>query len=142
MLGIAVACGYLVLWGVNLQAFYAQREAVYAPADLVAAWEQSGRLPVYTRGSDGNLRYELRDHPEIQISTVTTDVKPPYLLITTHNWIRDHRSFGGFPEALEKAGYTADIVKQGPVWNLATAWHSQSLYFPPNGLWIYKVTAQ
>jgi hypothetical protein len=142
VLGIGLACGYLILWGVNLQGFYSQREAVYAPADLVAAWEQSGRLPVYTRGSERELRYELRDHPEIQISTVTTDVKPPYLLITTHNWIRDHRWFGGFPEYLQKAGYTADIVKQGPVWNLATAWHSQSLYFPPNGLWIYKVTVQ
>jgi hypothetical protein len=141
VMGAGIAFAYLILWALNLPAFYDHRQAVYAPEELVAAWEQSGKLPVYTRGSERELHYELRDHPEIQISTLTNEVRPPYLLITTHNWIQDHRWFGGFPEFLQQSGYTASVVKQGPAWNLATAWHSQSLYFPPNGLWIYKVTA-
>jgi len=142
VLGVAIACGYLVVWALNLPAFYAQRQPVYTPADLVAAWEQNGRLPVYSRGAERELRYELRFRPEIPIEGLSDNSKPPYLLVATHNWIGDNRWFAGFPEYLERSGYRATIVRQAPAWNLATAWHSQSLYFPPNGLWIYKVTAR
>jgi len=142
ILGMVTACGYLAVWGINLPAFYTQRQPVYTPADLLSAWEQNGRLPVYTRGAERELRYELRQHPEIQIAGLSEQTKPPYLLITTHNWIGDNRWFGGFPEYLQKSGYQATIVKQAPAWNLASSWRSQSLYFPPNGLWIYKVTTQ
>ncbi len=142
VLAVALACGYLVVWAVNLPAFYERREAVYTPDDLVSAWKQNGSLPVYARECERELRYELRQHPEISVATLPMEMKPPYLLIGTHNWIGDGRWYGGFPEYLEKSGYRATVVKEVPAWHPESRWHSQSLYFPPNGLWIYKVTAQ
>ena len=115
---------------------------MYTTQDLVSAWKQNGSLPVYARECERELRYELRQHPEIPIATLPLDLKPPYLLIGTHNWIGDGRWYGGFPEYLEKSGYRASVVREVPAWHPESRWHSQSLYFPPNGLWIYKVTAQ
>ncbi len=114
----------------------------YTPDELVSAWKQNGSLPVYARECERELRYELRQHPEIQIATLPLESKPPYLLIGTHNWIGDGRWYGGFPEYLQGSGYRADLVKEAPAWHPEVRWHSQSLYFPPNGLWIYKVTGQ
>ena len=142
VLGLAITCGYLVVWGANLPAFYAQRQAMYTPEDLFSTWKQNGSLPVYARECERELRYELRQHPEIQIATLPQELKPPYLLIGTHNWIGDNRWYGSFPEYLRKSGYQASLVKEAPSWHLDSRWHSQSLYFPPNGLWIYKVTTQ
>lgn len=142
ILAMGIASGYLVLWAVNLPAFYQQRQARYTPDELVSAWKQNGSLPVYARECERELRYELRQHPEIQIATLPLESKPPYLLIGTHNWIGDGRWYGGFPEYLQRSGYRADLVKEAPAWHPEIRWHSQSLYFPPNGLWIYKVTGQ
>ena len=140
ILGAALACGYAAIWAVNLPAFYAERQPVYTAGDVLAAWEQSGRLPVYSRGAERELRYELRNYPAIRVEGLSPDSKPPYLLVTTHNWIGDNRWFGDFPDYLKRSGYQATVVKQAPAWNLAAAWLSQSLYFPPNGFWVYKVT--
>jgi hypothetical protein len=142
VLGAAVACIYLTLWAANLPAFYAQRQPTYTPEELVTVWEQNGRLPVFARECERELRYELRQHPEISIASLPEKSQPPYLLIATHNWVGDNRWYGGFPEYLQRSGYQANLVKQGPAWHLDSLWHSQSLYFPPNGLWVYKVTTQ
>jgi hypothetical protein len=142
ILGGIVACGYLVLWAVNLPAFYEQRQPSYTADELVSVWKQNGSLPVYARECERELRYELRGHPEISIASLPVDSKPPYMIVATHNWIGDNRWYKGFPEYLQKAGYEADLVKEGPAWHLDSRWHSQSLYFPPNGFWVYKVTAQ
>jgi len=142
ILGIVLASGYVALWAMNLPSFYEQRQPVYQPADLVTAWRENGRLPVYARECERELRYELREHPEIPIDGLPAQAKPPYLLIATHNWIGDNRWYAGFPEYLQKSGYKADVVKGIPGWHRDAEWHSQCLYFPPNGLWIYKVTAQ
>jgi hypothetical protein len=136
-----LAAGYLLIWGLNLPAFYYQRQAMYTPEELVATWKQNGSLPIYARECERELRYELRQHPEMSISTLPSEMKPPYLLIGTHNWISDNRWYGTFPEYLKKSGYHASLVKEAPSWHLDSRWHSQSLYFPPNGLWVYKVTA-
>jgi hypothetical protein len=140
--GIGLACGYMTLWAVNLPAFYQQRQVMYTPQDLVSAWQENGRLPVYARECERELRYELRQHPEIQVASLPEDSKPPYLLVGTHNWIGDGRWYGDFPKYLKKSGYRADLIKEAPSWHLDARWHSQSLYFPPNGFWVYKVTAQ
>src|SRR5262249_49842219 len=129
-------------WGANLPSFYERRQVRYTPEELISAWKLSGRLPVYVRECERELRYELRDHPEIQIATLPADVKPPYLLIGTHNWIGVVRCFCCFPEYLQKTNHHAYLIKEAPAWHPEVRWHSQSLYFPPNGLWVYKVTSQ
>ncbi len=145
LLGIALAGAYLLVWGLNLPAFYRERRAAYTPNELVDTWKENGSLPVFAWGSERELRYELREHPEISIDTVPMHSKstqaPPYLLICTHNWIGDDHWFKGYPEYLQGLGYKATLLKQGPLWNLESVGVSGSLYFPPNGLWIYKVTA-
>jgi hypothetical protein len=141
-LGVALAGSYLVIWGANLPAFYQQRQAAYTPRELVDSWNSNGNLPVYAWGSERELRYELRDHPEIQIQSLPQESTPPYLLICTHNWVGDDYWFRGYAEFLRRTGFQATLVKQNPAWNRDSLWHSGSLYFPPNGLWIYKVTAR
>jgi hypothetical protein len=140
LIAVAVACCYVGLWAANLPRFYNDRLPRYTPQELVAAWQENGNLPVYARECERELRYALRDHPEMQVSTLGEDPKPPYLVISTHNWIGDNRWYAGFPEYLKRAGYTAVLLKQAEPTNLQA--RSQSLYFPPNGLWIYKVMAQ
>jgi hypothetical protein len=136
--GTLAATAYLVLWAVDLPRFYQERLPMYTPEELVTAWTQNGKLPVFARECERELRYELRTHPEIRVNTLPAVSKPPYLLITTHHWIGDNTWFSGFPEYLEKSGYKATIVIQASGLHLDS--HSQSLYFPANGLWVYKVT--
>ena len=138
IVGTVAATAYLALWAVNLPRFYQERQTAYTADDLVSAWTQTGKLPVYARECEREIRYELRAHPEIQVNTLPKISTPPYLLITTHHWIGDNTWFSGFPEYLESAGYKATIVKQAPGLHLDS--RSQSLYFPANGLWIYKIT--
>ncbi|HLH41681.1 MAG TPA: hypothetical protein VKV74_01750, partial [Bryobacteraceae bacterium] len=64
------------------------------------------------------------------------------LLVTTHNWIGDGRWLGGYPEYLRQAGYRITVLKQAPGFHLDNQLLSGSLYFPPNGFWIYKITAE
>jgi len=140
VLGMLAAGGYLILWVANLPRFYNERKPVYAANEIVEAWKQNGNLPVYARECERELRYQLRGHPEIHIQTLPRVSKPPYLVVATHNWIGDHTWYSGYPEFLEQAGYEATVVKQEQARYLNSP--AQSIYFPPNGLWIYKVTAR
>jgi hypothetical protein len=140
VLGVAAACAYLTLWAVNLPRFYNEREPVYAAEEIVDTWKENGSLPVYARECERELRYELRQHPEIHVDSLPQVVKAPYLVVATHNWIGDNSWYSGYPELLRREGYKATILKQAQARHLDSP--PQSLYFPPNGLWIYKVTAQ
>jgi hypothetical protein len=139
-LGIAAACGYVVLWTLNLPRFYSEREPVYRAEEIVDTWKENGELPVYARECERELRYVLRQHPEIRVSSLSQNVAAPYLLISTHNWIGDSSWYSGYPELLQKLGYKATILRQAQAKYLDSP--PQSIYFPPNGLWIYKVTPQ
>jgi len=136
--GTLGATAYLLLWGINLPRFYQERLPLYTAEDLVSSWTENGKLPVYARECEREIRYELLAHPEIRVYSLPKVSTPPYLLITTHHWIGDNTWFSGFPEYLERSGYKATIVKQAQGLHLDS--RSQSLYFPANGLWIYKVT--
>jgi hypothetical protein len=136
----AVAAAYLVVWAGNLPRFYAERLPVYTPNDLLSAWNENGRQLVYARECEREVRYELRDHPEVRVEALPRNSKAPYLLIATHNWIGDNSWFSGFPDYLRRSGYKATLVRQTPARHMDSP--AQSLYFPPNGLWIYEVTAQ
>jgi hypothetical protein len=140
VLGIVAACGYLTLWAIDLPRFYEEREPVYAAQEIVDTWKANGSLPVYARECERELRYELRQHPEIHVDSLPRDVKAPYLVVATHNWIGDNSWYSGYPELLQRLGYKATVLRQDHARHLDSP--PQSLYFPPNGLWIYKVTAQ
>jgi hypothetical protein len=142
ILGIAAAGAYLIFWAVNLPRFYNERLPQYTPDEIVSAWRENGQLPVYGRMSERELWYELRDHPEVHVEGLSYSAKPPYLLVTTHNWIGDDRWLGGFPESLRQAGYRVTVLKQASGFHIDNRLLSGSLYFPPNGFWIYKITAE
>jgi hypothetical protein len=147
-LGSLLAALYLALWAFNLPRFYEERAAVYNAPELVQVWRENDGLPYYTRGCDRELRYLLRDHPQIPIKVLDFYSrgqlpKPPYLVISTH-WppLESKTMFAGFKEYLEAMDDKATLIMAKPPKHLESLEYSGSLYFPPNGLWIYKVTAR
>jgi hypothetical protein len=142
LLGMSIALLYVVFWALNLPRFYSDREPAYSAEDIVRAWQTNGKLPVYARGCEREVQYGLRGHPEIRIESLPLFSKPPYLLISTH-WppLEQNHMFAGFADYLQKSGYQATLVTQEAPKNLDSLQYSTCLYFPPNGLWIYKVTA-
>jgi len=142
LLGMSIAILYVVFWALNLPRFYSDREPAYSAEEIVRAWQENGKLPVYARGCEREVQYGLRGHPEIRIESLPLFSRPPYLLISTH-WppLEQNHMFSGFAEYLQKSGYRATPVTQEAPKNLDSLQHSTCLYFPPNGLWIYKVSA-
>jgi hypothetical protein len=141
---VSIAAAYLAAWAYNLPRFYADRVSVYNAEDILQVWRAEGRpSTIYSRGSERELAYTLRRHPEIQVQSLDMDQKPPYLLVATH-WapLETDSMFAGYAEHLRQAGYRATLVMEKPpvyVENLEN--YRTCLYFPPNALWIYKVTA-
>jgi hypothetical protein len=139
--GSVAAIVYLALWAYYLPRFYNERTTPYTARDIVETWGQNGKPPVYARGgNERELDYTLRNAPEIRFHSLAKETRPPFLLIVTHYPIDDPVWFEGYPEYLEKSGYKAELVMERPMRHLASREYSTSLYFPPNGLRIYKVT--
>jgi hypothetical protein len=143
ILGAAAAVAYLGLWAINLPRFYRERVTPYSAQDLVTAWRQNGEIQVYMRGgNEREIEYTLRQHPEIPLRSLPLLSKAPYLLITTHYQIDDPIWFAGYRDYLAKSHYQVALLAERPPAHPESEQYSTCLYFPPNGLWIYKVTAQ
>jgi hypothetical protein len=84
----------------------------------------------------------MRQHPEVPLRSLALLSQAPYLLITTHYEIDDPVWFGGYREHLRQAHYQATLIAYRAPAHPDSEQYSTSLYFPPNGLWVYKVTAQ
>jgi hypothetical protein len=108
VIGGIVAVLYLGAWAINLPSFYDERVSVYDADDIVQAWRQNGELPVYTRGSEWELQYVMRNHPEIEIHTLAPFPKAPYLLVATH-WppLENQTFYFGYLQSLQKDGLRA-----------------------------------
>jgi hypothetical protein len=143
-LAAVLATAYLAAWAYNLPRFYADRVSAYSAEDILQVWRAEGRPSnIYSRGSERELEYMLRQHPEIHIHSLDKDQKPPYLMIATH-WapLESNSMFAGYAEYLRQAGYQATLVmEKSPVYFHNLEEYRTCLYYPPNGLWIYKVTA-
>lgn len=142
VLGSLVAVAYLAAWAINLPRFYQERVAVFTADDIVRAWHQNGELPVYTRGSEWELQYVMRNHPEIEVRTLAPFPKAPYLLVATH-WppLENQTFYFGYSQSLARDGYHADLVMTKPAFHLDSLTYRASLYYPPNSFWVYKITA-
>lgn len=137
------AAFYLGLWGVNLPRFYRERVAPYSTQDLVDLWQQNGRIPVYVRGgNEREIEYTLRQHPEIFLDSLPRFSKAPYLLITTHYRIDNPIWYAGYLDYLSQSHYQASLVAYRPPAHPESEEYRTCLYFPPNGLWVYKVTSR
>lgn len=141
------AAAYLTIWAINLPRLYNDRLATYGTADIVNAWEQSGRLPIYAWNSDREIRYAVREHPEIIVETLPyleklpTNPNTAYLLVTTRWPLGDNPWFPGFLEYFARAGQrsTPLVEKQA---KLPEGNQCRCIYFPPSGLYLYKVAAR
>jgi hypothetical protein len=143
ILGVAAAVVYLALWGINLPRFYRERVTPYSAQELVSIWRQNQGIQVYMRGgNEREIEYTLRLHPEIPLRSLPLLSKAPYLLITTHYQIDDPVWFAGYREYLAKSHYQVALLAEKPPAHPESEQYSTCLYFPPNGLWVYKVTAQ
>lgn len=141
----AVAAIFLVgMWAYNLPRFYEERLAVYNSRDIVDTWRQSGELPYYAQFCEREIRYAARENREIPIEPFILNNLPkaPYLLVSTRWPLGDNVWFPGVLANLRKTGYTAALIVERPPKHPESWTYSTSLYFPPSGLWIYKVTSQ
>lgn len=137
------AAFYLGLWGTNLPRFYRERVAPYSAQDLVDLWRQNDGIQVYVRGgNEREIEYTLRQHPEIPLDSLPRFSKPPYLLITTHYRIDNPIWYAGYLDYLRQSHYQASLIAYRPPAHPESEEYRTCLYFPPNGLWVYKVTAQ
>jgi hypothetical protein len=139
--GVAGAA-YLVLWAVNLPAFYRERTSPYSSDQLVTVWRESGKLPIYVGGGGADaIRYAFRRYPEARIEPVPFSVPPaPYLYLSLHWPLEQDRWDVNHSAKLREKNYQATLLLERPAKYMASWEYPTSLYFPPNGLWIYRVT--
>ena len=140
--GAVLAIGYLGLCAANLPAFYRFRTVPFASRELVEMWDRNGRLPWYvTGGSEEAILYATRAHPEMQVKPYTYVMPPAPFLLVSLEWDIEHEMWDKqFIAKLAKAGYRATLLKAKPGAGLASWEYPTCLYFPPNGLWVYRVT--
>jgi hypothetical protein len=129
---------YLSLWAVNLPRFYAERTAQYNEAAILSDWMQSGQVDVYPWYCQQALEYVLRDHPEVHF--LNTPPKAPFLLVSTRRPLQNDAWWGPVNEYLRTSGYKATLIDQREPAHPESLKYSGSLYFPPSGLWVYRVT--
>lgn len=141
VIGGLAAIAYLTAWAINLPRFYDERVSVFNADDIVQAWRQNGELPVYTRGSEWELQYVMRNHPEIEIHTLAPFPRAPYLLVATH-WppLENQTFYFGYAQSLKRDGFQATLVMAKPAYHLDSLTYRASLYYPPNSFWVYKIT--
>lgn len=144
--GILVA-GYLSLWTVNLPKFYSERVAEYNEAELLRDWATSGHLSVFPWYCDQTVEYLIRDRLDVRILNqpdvlrLKTPPKAPFMLVSTYNALeKDSHTWKPVYEYLQKAGYTATLIDQKQPAHPESVEYSGSIYYPPNGLWVYRVT--
>ncbi|MBV8844909.1 MAG: hypothetical protein JO307_19050 [Bryobacterales bacterium] len=134
----ALTVGYLSLWTINLPKFYADRMIPYNEAELLTDWTQNGRVDVYPWYCQQTLEYVLRGHPEVPI--VDSPPKAPFLLVSTRRRLDNDGWWNPVNKYLRKSGYKATLIDEKLPAHPESLKYSGSLYFPPSGLWVYRVT--
>jgi hypothetical protein len=143
-IGVVVAVAYIILWMINLPHFYRERVQPFDSKELMTTWEQSGKLKVYTLGgSNESIRYRLRGQPRIEIKDLPWPRLPneeSFLLVSTHWSIEDELWRPKLKGEIESSGFVGTLLMNRlPKYPLKRD-YIQSLYYPPNGLWVYKIS--
>lgn len=136
---------YLILWSINLPHFYRERILPYTAQDILNAWEQNGKHTFYADGGcGGNIRYMMRSYPDVKIQDFGfkngMPPEPPFFLISAHWSIENSLWIPGLKDDLEKSGYQIELIIVREATYPVHPDYRQSLYFPANGLWLYKIT--
>ncbi|HTA42725.1 MAG TPA: hypothetical protein VK789_09775 [Bryobacteraceae bacterium] len=143
--GLILGAAYLSLWGIKLPRFYSDRLRPYEPEDIVRVWRENGELPFYSTHGNMELTYAVRDYPEIRFMKTKylafPDPTTSYFLIETRAPLGDPDWLPGLAEHYQRAGQHVELLTSRP----AKHPHNPpsyfgSTYFPPSGLWIYKIS--
>ena len=140
-LSLAAAAIYLFAWSFHLPHFYEARITPYRASELVDIWNRNGKLPFLTEPmSLEAIRYALRNHPQVNVDEFSENTRTPFLWISGHWSARDSLWSGDLEQRLAELGHKLELLVERQAAYPAHQDYVQSLYFPPNGLWIYKVT--
>lgn len=133
---------YLFFWAAGLPAFYRERRTAVDGQQLAQLWRENGQPPIQVAGGGANaVRYALRQYPEIKVLDMPYTLPDvPYLYVSLHWPIEADQWDVKQGAKLKEKGYTATLLAKGPVKYLESWDYPTSLYFPPNGFWVYKVT--
>jgi hypothetical protein len=137
---------YIVLWSINIPHFYRERILPYTKQDILNAWEQNGKLTFYGDGGcHVNIRYLMRLYPDVKIKDFAfkngkTSGPPPLFYISAHWPIDKSLWMPGLRDDLEKSGYQIELIIAREATYPVHPDYRQCLYFPANGLWLYKIT--
>jgi hypothetical protein len=146
LIGVILAGSYMLLWAINLPLFYQERSTPFSQQELLTVWKQTGKLKFYSFSAcEHSIKYRLQQHSEIGIKKLRRQLpEAPFLLISTHWPLEDPLWRTTLQEELkESGGFPTLVMMRAPKYPLDRLHqYHQSLYWPPNGLWIYKVTAQ
>jgi hypothetical protein len=139
-----VAAAYLAVWAMNLPHLYADRITAFEAKDIREAWEQNGRLKIY---ADGNCQHELRYRMGRDSAVTIEPLSLPlpdereFLLVSTIWPLEDSLFCPTLRDTIHRLGYDVTPIKVRASKYRADPDYIQSLYYPPNGLWIYRVAA-
>ena len=136
---------YLILWSINLPHFYKERSFPYTAQELVNVWKENGKLDFYADGGGRDtIRYLLREYPDIKIEHIDFDndtlPEAPFFFISPHWSIDDSLWLPHLRETFEKSGYLSEKIIIREATYPVHPDYRQSLYYPANGLWLYKIT--
>jgi hypothetical protein len=128
----------LSLWTVNLPKFYSERLTQYEAAELVSHSVQNGGIGILPWYCDHALRYSVRDRPNVPL--LKEMPKAPFLLVSTRRPLENTGWWQPVYGYIQESGYKVTLVDQKRPAHPESLKYSGSLYFPPNGLWVYLVT--
>lgn len=142
----AIAVAYLLVWATSLPSFYDDRQKQVHPAELIDMWEHNGKSPIYvTGGGERAVRYDLRSRPDIPVSGIEDlETTPPdvneFLLVSLMWPIEKDQWNKEFVANLHAHGFKAEPLMERPAAHFESWEFPTSIYFPPNGAWVYKIS--
>jgi len=146
-IAVVVGVAYIILWIINLPHFYQERIIPFDSRELLTAWEQSGKPKVYTlSGCKDSIKYRMRQHSQVEVQNLPFPLPNDqvFLIVSIHGAIEDGHGLWRprLQEEIKRSGYiTTLIMKRIPKYPWKPDYR-QSLYFPPNGLWVYKMSVK
>jgi len=143
-LSIGLAAAYAALWAVNLPRLYEDRVTTCDARVVREVWEQRGKPMIYALGGCQHaVRYRAgrRSGMTIEALPESPPEETSFLLVSTIWPVEGSLWRPALQEEMQSLGYEVTAIRARNPRHPVHPDYIQSLYYPPNGLWIYCVTA-